>query len=1498
MEEQQSNKKLNQNVASVGLNMDSSLNQIKSGQLTYALNAVVENTDSNSLSYQNELGNELCITFPKNYKLIGSYIILEQNKILYFLVNEKFNKSEIGYSVNKECKYNILINADCLNFNINFPIHKIVHRITNCSTEIYFTDGKNERRYLDIDNLPYKTLSSESCEADKTDEIDCNKLLVQPNFKIPDLKVINIVDFGDNKAGTYQFAIQFGDESGNGYTSFYSITNPCPLFDVNVVTLNFNYNIGKSVVIEISNLEQTGNYQYFNLAVIKTINNIPAVELVGTYFIDKPTKQITYTGQQVDNIKLTIQDIFEKFPYYNIANDLTTVQDVLVWSDLLSISQVNYQSIWSKVKLQWASYRLPADDNFSKEINATNYRGYLRDEIYALEGVFLLTNGKQTDKFHIPAREASAFDLELLSKNDDFLSDKNEAQRYKVYNTAVDLGFSINYNTNLSYKGEYKYGEFAYWESSELYPCNELIWGDLANKPIRHHKMPDCLVSPIFENPVHILNSSFKPIQQNNAIFTLGIKINNEQIKDLIRNSNLTQQQKDEIVGYKIIRGNRDTNKSIVAKGLLRNMGTYTKEEETFFYPNYPYNDLETDPFLNLTNNAWSNDSEKFNINVLSLPEIDNEGSFVKIEYTNSNSNKKAFIKYRTLGLQSLCSISKPILASPGVSNNITYNNILTTPIINSNNVVTISYANYDVWKLKSINPNIGDVCGGYKVSWQDYMSDTLMEVYVGGAIGDAPRTRYIYTKPDVEWTCIEYCNRCGRRSEKLQMVRVNSCKTPQPLKAIKDDINLAYRHVFNSPETSFAQPFLGNVLKLENVLYGEGKAHFVEVKKNAKYKLLTEFAQYDALKASAEIGQITNPFNAQVMFATYQAYLTIYINGITKKNYAQSFNSIASYDYYANIDNNQNIKQRKLELKQYLIPGVQNVGDTNNINNFNRESSVYLKTQTDITALPYPNKTKTLLNNNNSIITEKSRITIEETSVCSMPAKEQSINVISYYGAIKNINLGQYGQIYTYDSIDTGHQILFQDNIQQESIIFGGDTFIGKHTFKTKLSFFTDDRVNASDDSDIFYDEIGNIAYPKYWHSSRSILKGFREFPNLISYKAHNFECYNNPTYSIANKTTVGTNNTFYDGYYYLYAYGVPSFYCESSYNLDFRQAFNNKEGDFFPHVSNGIPDDWLQQTNVPIQQDNTYYYNVTYSKQNKENYFSSLPIDWEKLCKIDYSFRAIYSEPRTVDLANTVNNWLIYKSVSYEDFPQNYGKLTSLDGIQNKAILARFENKSFMYGNLLTLDTSNPQAAYLGNNKLFKGAPPIDFGEVDLGYMGSQNKFILKTPQGQIVADCKRGQIFLIQGTQAEEITGANSGINRFITDHLAFKILNYFPNYNTDNHFNGIGIHGIYDSKFERVLITKLDYIPLNKNIKYDYESKIFYILNNNKKEEVFLEDDEMFINKSFTLSFNFNTKSWIAFHSYLPNFYIGENNFFYSGLNNDIDLDIEFEVKKLQ
>ena len=169
-----------------------------------------------------------------------------------------------------------------------------------------------------------------------------------------------------------------------------------------------------------------------------------------------------------------------------------------------------------------------------------------------------------------------------------------------------------------------------------------------------------------------------------------------------------------------------------------------------------------------------------------------------------------------------------------------------------------------------------------------------------------------------------------------------------------------------------------------------------------------------------------------------------------------------------------------------------------------------------------------------------------------------------------------------------------------------------------------------------------------------------------------------------------------------------------------------------------------------------------------------------------------------------------------------------------------------------------------------------------------------LLKIPQGQITVDAKRGQIFLIQGTQATDISGFGSGLNRFFTDHLAFEILRYFPTVDTDNHFKNIGLHGVYDSKFERIILTKLDYIPQpEKEIFYDDVVKKFYVNQPiagdiSVKKYVEVTDLQYFCNKSWTASFNLNTRSWVSFHTYLPNFYVGENNFFYSGINEGCDI----------
>ena len=141
-----------------------------------------------------------------------------------------------------------------------------------------------------------------------------------------------------------------------------------------------------------------------------------------------------------------------------------------------------------------------------------------------------------------------------------------------------------------------EYGKFAYWESQETYPCNEYVWGDLAGKPIRHLKFPDNKVTKFFKESGFQQNSLSL---RANKIYPKGIRINIQDIKVALNNAVskglITEKEKDELCGYRIYRGNRRGNQSIIAKGLIYDVWEYKDNiygtPDKILFPNFPFND-------------------------------------------------------------------------------------------------------------------------------------------------------------------------------------------------------------------------------------------------------------------------------------------------------------------------------------------------------------------------------------------------------------------------------------------------------------------------------------------------------------------------------------------------------------------------------------------------------------------------------------------------------------------------------------------------------------------------------------------------------------------------------------------------------------------------------------------------------------------------------------------------------------------------------------------
>jgi hypothetical protein len=85
------------------------------------------------------------------------------------------------------------------------------------------------------------------------------------------------------------------------------------------------------------------------------------------------------------------------------------------------------------------------------------------------------------------------------------------------------------------------------------------------------------------------------------------------------------------------------------------------------------------------------------------------------------------------------------------------------------------------------------------------------------------------------------------------------------------------------------------------------------------------------------------------------------------------------------------------------------------------------------------------------------------------------------------------------------------------------------------------------------------------------------------------------------------------------------------------------------------------------------------------------------------------------------------------------------------------------------------------------------------------------------------------MTEGKAPVDITNYNSGMRNWFKENLPFKILKSgMSGIDTDNAFNGVGITMGWDSRFNRLFLTKKDYIPLSNCLEY-IEGRGFFLNN---------------------------------------------------------------------
>ena len=664
--------------------------------------------------------------------------------------------------------------------------------------------------------------------------------------------------------------------------------------------------------------------------------------------------------------------------------------------------------------------------------------------------------------------------------------------------------------------------------------------------------------------------------------------------------------------------------------------------------------------------------------------------------------------------------------------------------------------------------------------------------------------------------------------------------------------------YTFHSPETDYSNITLPTELSIQGYSFGRTNGRIEEVKDHSKWVILSSKAKDLAtflaiIETSTEIAVniaqsseswrgyvgLTNSVNPVGIAQNIAVVSASLLNGVATfgryrlewlrtfrdlgrpENFAYYYYGEGNYNYLKTLQQEEN-SLRRLTTSKYLKHGMfintdEVTGERLHINNKDRETSVLVSTGSFDLKHPadYVNFDNNSVDRNNCSLTYAS-----ENGVCeSGKSSEIRRNIASPYVHLKNYLPSQYNTLGSIVWKSTGYRGDLKNPRTDCLPIFGGDTYITRHTLKRKMPLFETTAFDLADLTPFnykFYNTIGRT--PKFYVDYEQLTDLKRNnalFPE-ISYDLK-FDC-----------KKVDGNYYKTPSKFYLYYYGVPNFLTETRINTNLRTAEPPLNKNFFPNI--GDIGEWTQERNVSIKEPNYFFYNNTYRKTITDVSRRTLTDTYKK----DFNDCA-NDKPNGIHWSNVDNSendltdpWLIFNPLNFFEFPISGGKLRDIKTIEREQVLVRFENSTALFNQIDTVvdDGTKPETVNLARAFVRR---PLTYSETELGHGGSQSHQSVSCEFGHFHVDAKRGQVIQIPpgGQGFEEISSFVQGkptyMRNWFKEHLPFKILKSkiegIEGLDTDNAYNGVGITMGYDSRFRRVFITKKDYVPISDCLGFD-------------------------------------------------------------------------------
>jgi len=583
---------INTNMFIKGMNKDTDSSYFDKQSWYHARNLINNSIDGDLGVVGNEPANLRCAEIP--YTIIGG-IHLYGDKWVIYSTNDTL--SEIGLFDDSKCEYTMLVNDPCLNFNKDNLIIGAAKENFDCTWQVYWDDGLNPSRTLNIDNIPYvqvvdpNTPAGSSCINYVNVEplqLDCEKIRLAPLIDIPCIELEKADQGGLLENGSYQVYAAYCIND-RPVTDYLGISNIQPIWS--------REDTQGSLTIKLSNLDT--EFEQISIVVRSRIKGQATNTKLGIYSTQTQTINIDYINPELP--KLLSSELQRRIPTYEKSDGMFVVNDYLIRSQPTEQFDFNYQPLANNIQTYWTSTAYPS----AYYRNGGNKPTLLRDEQYAFFIRFVYNTGEKSKSYHIPGRAPTAADqVAVAGAGNNF----DNSPLWRAGNTATQtpgdpfvaslIGTTTNDGGTIT-----NGGQMGYWESTEVYsPTDPVRWANLCGLPIRHHKIPD-------ESTGFVGTSLLNPLSE--TINILGVAFNNI-APPLDNDGNVIPN----IIGYEILVGSRAGNRSILAKGIIKNMFRFRRTQSdgtapgngatnaasqstgTGLMPNYPYNDVRTDPYL------------------------------------------------------------------------------------------------------------------------------------------------------------------------------------------------------------------------------------------------------------------------------------------------------------------------------------------------------------------------------------------------------------------------------------------------------------------------------------------------------------------------------------------------------------------------------------------------------------------------------------------------------------------------------------------------------------------------------------------------------------------------------------------------------------------------------------------------------------------------------------------------------------------------------------